>query len=137
MDPLYHVSPGTRRASILTHGIDRRLGRPRREWELLAEIPAGTYLWCSYDDALRHAAETETGDIWQVDPAGLELHPDPFFETPYGKVCLEDDPEQFAGWGDAVYTTQPIPPSQITLVRGFEVIWNEKIAETNRRLAAL
>lgn len=96
---VYHTTPGWLREEIARHGIDFRRGVPSTDYTMLRS-PAGNYFWGSKSAALqdaRHLRESFPADVWEVDAGEIEFRKG---------VCT---------WG-GLYTSEPIPPTQIRLV---------------------
>ena len=100
----YHVAPTSARESILQHGIDYTKGRSGTDYDLIGS-QAANYLWPDIERAQRskenHEAEhpfEHKWDIWQVNPTGLDVEPDP-----YGGV-----------YEGAMRSLSPIPPHALT-----------------------
>lgn len=99
----YHVTPSTKRDSILRNGLDAA----GQGYEY-------NHMFDSEEAARRYApwtmwvyGDTTPYDIWQVDPTGYELEPDPLFPTQW-----PDDQGMLSG---AWRTRQPITPDRLKL----------------------
>lgn len=100
----YHVAPASARESILQHGLDYTKGRSGTDYDLIGS-QAANYLWPDIERAQRskedHEAEhpfEHEWDIWQVNPNGLQIEPDP-----YGGV-----------YEGAMRSMTPVPPHALT-----------------------
>lgn len=97
----YHVAPADDRSSVLERGIDWRRRDQSRDWRMDEDYelyPSANYISNNYDKAKEYAKDSG-GDIWTVDPQGLDLTQD-----------VDED------WGgSAFYTKDPIHPSRIRL----------------------